>query len=198
VPLADLPQADRHPQLARFEVALVGVRDHGRVAQRRRLDRELVAEVRADQRARGGRQRDVGRHPVADHVVVVGEHAEQVVVAAGEPGLHVVEQPDRLVLVQPQDALDQPGRAVLHQLRVLAGHEQLDHHAPRVRLHHQRMPVRQLVRTHGIRLGLVGLGLGVVHRCGHADPPPGGRVARFARRRACCSVATRASVDSAP
>jgi hypothetical protein len=49
VSLADLAQADRHPELAVGQVALVGVRHHRRVAQRGCLDRVLVAEVGADQ-----------------------------------------------------------------------------------------------------------------------------------------------------
>ena len=73
VPLADLPQADRHPQLAGLEAALVGVRHHRRVAQRRGLDRVLVAEVGPDQGAGGRRQLDVRRHPVVHQVVVVLE-----------------------------------------------------------------------------------------------------------------------------
>jgi hypothetical protein len=149
VPLADLPQADHRAQFAGRQAGLIRVRHHRRVAQRRRLDRVLVAEVRADQRPAGRRQRDVRRHPVADQVVVVLEDTADVVVPAGEPGQHVVQHLRGLVLVELQDPLDQAGGAVVHELGVLARHEEFDHHALIVRRHGQVQPGGELRGING-------------------------------------------------
>jgi hypothetical protein len=89
---------------------------------------------------RGRGQLDLRRHAVLHQLVVVLEGRQQVVVPAREAGQHVVEQPGGLRLVELQDALDQAGGPVLHHLGVFAGHEQLDHHAPVVRLHDDVVP----------------------------------------------------------
>jgi hypothetical protein len=84
VSLADLPQANRDPELAVGQIALVGVRHYRRVAQRGGLHRVLVAEVGADQQSGGGRQVAASGEAVADQVVVVPEGCFEVVMAVTE------------------------------------------------------------------------------------------------------------------
>jgi hypothetical protein len=148
VSFADLAQAYRHAALAGFQVALVGVLDHGGVAQRRRLHRVLVAEVGPDEQARGGREVAVPAGAVVDQVVVVAEGGLDVVVAATEAVHRLPQQPTGLGLVETGDAVDDGAGAAVHERGVFAGYEEFDDDAPVVRGQHQVEPGAQLRRGH--------------------------------------------------
>src|SRR6185437_17006836 len=73
VPLADRAGAEYEPGLVSAEAALIGMGDHGRVAQRRALDRVFVGEVGAEQEAPGAGERGGARDAMRDGLEVVRE-----------------------------------------------------------------------------------------------------------------------------
>ena len=93
VPLADAPQAERHPGLARAQAALVGVQDRARVAQGRALRRVLRGEGRAQQQRARRRQLtrlldvrgDDRRMAPQERLIVVVAAAEVAEQARGQP-----------------------------------------------------------------------------------------------------------------
>jgi hypothetical protein len=131
--LTDATHTEHISQLPLCHSALVGMRDHGRVAQRGALDGVLVREVRADEQPAGLGQLDPRGKAVTDAREVIGEDRPDVPVPAREHADRAIQRGAHRRLVQchhPPDHGRGP-RLVLGPL--LSRHEQLGDDAARVR-----------------------------------------------------------------
>ena len=110
VPFAGRPQAQDESLRALRHARLVGMPDHRRVEQRRRLERVLLREVRADQQLAVLAQRRVGQQELPRVLEPVKKELPRLLVPAVELGEQVVHKPVDFLLGERHDPGHDPQR----------------------------------------------------------------------------------------
>ena len=168
------PHAHDEPQAARCHVALIGVGDHARIAERRTLDGVLVGERGSKQQHSRVGELMAGTQPVGEFAGMAAERAYEVAVSALEARDDVVQRPCHVVVGQRKNSLEHQSRSRLLVFEaLLARDEELGDHARRV-------------------------GCDALRATGGECDASSRHCGTDEKRRACCSVESTASVDSAP